>query len=866
MAVVMFVADNRLCLVWLADCLLNELRKMQSNNKKVGVDRREPGARGDQGEGWAGRRRVLLAGVIIIAAGLLVYCNSFGGTFVFDDGGSIVENPNIRQLWPIWDVFDAQPGQTVAGRPVLSFSLAVNYRISTLNVWSYHLFNLTIHILTGLLLFGIVRRTLLSEGLQERFGQASTSLALICSLVWLVHPLQTGSVTYIVQRAESMMGMFYLLSLYCAIRGFSSPNSRRWYAAAITACALGVGTKEVAATIPLMILLYDRIFVTRSFKETLARRWGFYVGLGCTWVLVGALAWFAPRGGSVGFDDPNLTSWVYAMTQCKIIVSHYLKLIFWPVGLTLDYGWPIAKNFTEIAPYAVVLGGLLAGTVLAIWRRPRLGFLGVWFFVILAPSSSFLPILTEIAAEHRMYLPLAAVVVAVVLGIYSLGKHLLARSVNLGQQRGKLAARLGYGLAGLVVVLLGLGSAGRNDVYQNSFSIWDNTLANRPNNYRAYNNRGLAYRDQGNHDQALRDFTTSIGLKPTYAKAHNNRALEHSDNGDHELAMRDFNEAIRLDKKFYKAYINRSLEYSDIGEDDLAIQDLNYAIKLNPTYWQAYSNRGFTYARMGKYDLAIRDFNLALEIDPANIDIYGNRAMAYWDLGKFERAFADLNKAIKLDPQNALGYNNLGFAYLRNGDYDLAIANFDQAAKLDPESIKAYNNRATAHAKNADYASAVRDLRKSLELDPEDPLTHKQISQALKHIGMAKQAITHYRRALELKPDWPEVLNDLAWILATHKDPEIRNGQQALQLALHACQLENYKVFAVVDTLAAAYAETGKFDQAVKTAKTAMQLAQKGGLTPIAQDIRRRMDLYKAKLPYHHQFISEGRGTPEPKK
>ncbi len=317
-----------------------------------------------------------MAAGLIVAAGLLAYCNSFGGPFIFDDKPSICENPSIRELWSALGG-SIRPGATVAGRPILSLSLAINYQISELEVWSYHLVNLAIHILAGLVLFGVVRRTLLSKGLQERFGQVSWSLALVCALIWLVHPLQTESVTYIVQRAESLMGLFYLLSLYCAIRGFSSNKSRWWYAGAITACALGVGTKEVAATAPVMILLYDRIFVSRSFKEVFARRRGLYVGLAGTWVLFGALAWTAPRGTSVGFDAPHLTAWRYGIIQCKVIVLYYLKLAFWPRGLVLDYGWPITKTIWEAWFYVVVIVGLLAGTVVAIRKRPRLGFLGV---------------------------------------------------------------------------------------------------------------------------------------------------------------------------------------------------------------------------------------------------------------------------------------------------------------------------------------------------------------------------------------------------------------------------------------------------------------------------------------------------------
>ena len=165
----------------------------------------------------------------VVFAGLLAYHNSFFGPFVFDDIPHITENPRIRQLWPPWDVLSPSSSALINARPVVDVSLAVNYALGGYNVWGYHALNLTIHILAGLTLFGIVRRTLRQPPLRERFGAAADGLALAAALIWTVHPLQTESVTYVIQRAESIMGLFYLLTLYCFIRGAASPRPRLWY-------------------------------------------------------------------------------------------------------------------------------------------------------------------------------------------------------------------------------------------------------------------------------------------------------------------------------------------------------------------------------------------------------------------------------------------------------------------------------------------------------------------------------------------------------------------------------------------------------------------------------------------------------------
>ncbi|MBT7702373.1 MAG: hypothetical protein HN700_18950, partial [Verrucomicrobia bacterium] len=201
--------------------------------------------------------------LLLMVAGVLAYWNSFDGVFLFDDFASIRDNPYIRVLWPLSRSMSlplSDTGLTVDGRPLLSLSFALNHWLFGPEPWGYHLVNLLIHLTAGLLLFGIVRRTLELPQFRERYAQSGTWLALASALIWLVHPLQTESVTYIVQRAESLMGMLFLLTLYCAIRGFTGAKCGRWYLAAVLVCACGMGVKEIMFSAPLLVLLYDYIF------------------------------------------------------------------------------------------------------------------------------------------------------------------------------------------------------------------------------------------------------------------------------------------------------------------------------------------------------------------------------------------------------------------------------------------------------------------------------------------------------------------------------------------------------------------------------------------------------------------------------
>lgn len=260
--------------------------------------------------------------VVLILAGLLAFAPSFSGVFLLDDTYHIVDNLVIRKLWPLRDLVRM-------GRPLVYLSLAVNYALGGLNVWGYHALNLGIHILSALTLFGLARRTLLTAPWHKRYGHAATGLGLAIALLWLVHPLQTQSVTYMIQRSESMTGLFYLLTFYCVLRSTDSIHRRTWEFGAVISCIAGMATKEVMVTAPLAVLLYDRVFLVRSWKEVFHKRLGLYVSLAATWAVL-AIAFLSSQMPayipmSAGFAMNGFTALDYALTQPGVIL-HYLRL------------------------------------------------------------------------------------------------------------------------------------------------------------------------------------------------------------------------------------------------------------------------------------------------------------------------------------------------------------------------------------------------------------------------------------------------------------------------------------------------------------------------------------------------------------
>ncbi|HEY5312862.1 MAG TPA: tetratricopeptide repeat protein, partial [Pirellulales bacterium] len=472
------------------------------------------------------------------------YADGLQGPFIFDDGDAIEHNRALVELEPVKALLLGPTETTVAGRPMVNASLVLNYLIGGLDPTGYHVVNVLLHTLSALTLLGIVRRTLLAPPLAARFGEYAAPLAAAVATLWAVHPLTTEAVTYIIQRTELLMGLFFLLTLFYAIRAWQGPQ--RWWPAASTACcALGMASKETMVSAPLVVLLYDRIFLYSSWAEAFRRRRKLYAALAATWIVLLLLVATYPRGKSAGFNL-GMHWWEYAGTQCSVLLT-YLRLAVWPRGLCLDYGTWVATWPRQVLPGLIVLSLLAAATVWALVRGRPAGFLGAWFFLILAPTSSVLPIVTEVAAERRMYLPLAAVVALLVLAGWSVIQLVVNRRVSSSAGRARWKQRLGWGTAvGCALVLIGL-TAARNYEYRSLVAIWSETVAERPGNPRAQYNLAVALAERSLLDGAARHYREAIRLKPAYADAFSNLGAVLAAQGDDRGALENYRRALEIE-------------------------------------------------------------------------------------------------------------------------------------------------------------------------------------------------------------------------------------------------------------------------------------------------------------------------------
>jgi protein O-mannosyl-transferase len=614
---------------------------------------------------------VLPIACAILLAALAAYFNSFFGQFVYDD---IYITANVDRLWPpvaLWSDASA----------ILWATFSINYVLDGFNPVGYHAVNLAIHIFAALALFGILRRTLLLERFGGKFERSAALLAGSIAVLWVVHPLNTQAVTYVIQRRESLMGLLYLLTLYLAMRGFASPHRKVLLALAIATCCLGMRTKPVMVTAPIMVLLYDRIFVARSLREIFRGRWLFYVGLFGAWLLL----WpNAPRlaASGVGMARANVSMWDYAMTQFGVILR-YLSLTFWPAGQCLEYQWPIAREAAQIAGPAIVVCTLVVLTVWALIRRPAAGYLGAWFFVILAPTSSFIVIAIPIF-EHRMYLSLAALIAAVVIGVFLAGAKIAAR-MSISP---KAAGGAGLLLAGVVAAVLTTATINRNTRYYSPMWIWADVLETCPNSERAHYNYAAALAGAGHADRAIEQYLRTVQLDPDFAKAHNNLGLLLAAKGLRAEAIGHYRLAIQSRPEMVSAHYNLGLALEADGSSDLAEASYRKALSIQGDYPQGRNSLGALLYRKGQYAQAAAEYRLALDADPEFVEAMSNLA---WMLSACsQQEYRNGPEAVKLaaraceitDYRRAEFIAVLSAAHAETGRFDTATITARKALAL----------------------------------------------------------------------------------------------------------------------------------------------------------------------------------------
>jgi len=605
----------------------------------------------------------------------ILYFNTLSASFHLDDRTSIVENEAIQDIKNLKAIWDFSPT-----RFVTYSTFAVNYNFGQLTVTGYHIVNIVIHFFSVLLVWWFTLLTL-STPLTKDTSIASHKqlIAFFSALLFAVHPVQTQAVTYIVQRLASLSTLLYLLSLCLYINGRlaqykGSNRNIAWgfYTGSAAIAAIGMFTKETVFTLPLTIALYEFLF----FKLKKIFKWKYFIGIILLLIIIPGTIYLTKsidftqlRAVQEGPEGAILISpGQYLFTQFRVLTT-YLRLLFFPINQNLDYYYPVSQSFFEpstLSSFCFLLL-IIAGSIMLYSRYRLLTFSILWFFITLIPESSIIPI-RDVIFEHRLYLPMVGFSVFIVTLICYLFCDTFPRAV--------------FVILIAMVLCFSTLTYARNRVWDNELTLWNDTVKKSPDKERPYINRGFAYAQTGEFDQATADFDHALTINQNSAMAYYNRGLA----------------------QYYK------------GNHDKSIADYTLAIRIYPNYWQAYYNRGLAYFTMGAFDSAIADYTQVITLKPRNYDAHYNRGVAYGKKGEYDKALDDFDRAAPLKLNNVELYYNRGLIYYLKGEYDKSIRQYSKALQLNDTYVKAYNNRAIVFFLQKEYGKAWDDVHKMQNL------------------------------------------------------------------------------------------------------------------------------------------------------
>jgi tetratricopeptide (TPR) repeat protein len=632
--------------------------------------------------------------LLIAAVGLIAYSNTFNVPFHLDDSYVIVKNPIIKDMH-----FFAAPSkaevfkgyfeyETFRLRYIGFLTFALNYKLHGLNVAGYHILNLAVHIINALLVYWLVL------------------LTLNILFLFVSHPLQTQAVTYIWQRVTSLATMFYLFSLVMYIKGrliaqnpeFRIQNAERrsslssvfCYMLSFLSAAAAMKTKEIAFTLPLIIVLYEFMF----FEGKIKRRILPLIPVVSTILIIPLtlLGTDRPLGelisdvSEVTKVETTMSRLDYLFTQFRVIVT-YIRLLFLPMNQNLDYDYSVYHSFFDLNVLLsfFFLSALLGIGVYLLYRsRPashhsRLIAFGIfWFFITLSIESSFIPIL-DVIFEHRIYLPSVGFILACITGL-----GMLAEKTN-----SKVIVRVI--VAGVITAVLMLGGTtyGRNRVWQNEITLWEDVVRKSPDKFRPYLNLGIAYANQDRLDEAISAFKTALLFRPDFANAHNDIGNIYVKQNRLNEAISAFKTATQFKPDYAEAYNNLGNAYDKQNRFDEAISAFKTATQFKPDYAEAYNNLGIAYAIQNRLNEAISAFKTATQFKPDYAEAYNNLGIAYAIQNRLNESISAYNRALQFRSDYADAYYNLGNAYAKQNRLDEAINKYKSALKFRPDHAEA---------------------------------------------------------------------------------------------------------------------------------------------------------------------------------
>jgi len=746
-------------------------------------------------------KRLLIIG-LMIAVTLLAYANTFQVPFQFDDEPNILNNPDIHIKSFSIDRLEQLARHTYqySIRLFAYFTFAFNYYFGKFDVFGYHLVNLLIHLLSGILLYWLLLLTLNLPSLKERYGSSAFSIALFSSLLFLCHPIQTQSVTYIVQRMTSMAGMFYLLAILLYVKGRILLGKKRFLFFTGTAVSylLGVFTKENVAILPVSIGLYELCFfqnLTLNIKEKSVRLDSekpllYVIGVALMIGILIFLVWGKRYFDVIieGYKIRDFTLTERVLTQFRVVLYYITLLVYpHPSRLNLDYDFPISRGILD-PPTTLISILMVAGLIgYSIWtakKRPLLSYFILWYFGNLVIESSIFPL--EMVFEHRLYLP--AIGPFVLFAILVVKGWEKIRGPESRRQKSESSFRQDLPLwifFLLISFVFCLGTYQRNATWKDAVTLWEDCVKKSPNKPRAHNNLGGYLVKDKKFERGLEELNIALRLNPRYLNARFNLGLAYGEMKLFDKATFHLREYLRLAPEDPEGYNEIGLISLEQKKADEAILFFKKGLEFKPDMAKLHANLGNAYLqKKGMVDEAISEYKKAMSLDLNLTSLHIKIAEAYQKKGLLDLAMEELQKSLQTEPTSYETYVIMGASYLQKGKMDEAIAALNQSLKYNSNDPEVFNNLGVAYRRKNMPNEAVSYYEKALAIDPSYSDARINLGEAYFQRGMVNEAISELQHAIRLDPDKAEVHNNLGVIYLQKKrvDEAISNFKRAITI------------------------------------------------------------------------------------
>jgi len=634
---------------------------------------------------------------LIVIAGLLIYGNSLNGKFVWDDDHLIKDSPYVKNLANLPKAFVktavvSQPGYVAFYRPVQTATYAIDHSLWKLNACGYHLTNVILHILAALALYWLINLLF-----RDR------PVALIASMLFIAHPVHTEAVAYISGRADSLAALFMFLCFSLYIKKtdnnikLSLPRKRQsiflWIPAfagmtLILLCYIfAVLSRENSLILPALLVLYHYTFAKKiRIKEFLP-------------ILIIALSYICLRLTYLKPQFPGLSASDNLLNRIPgffVAITNYIRLIFLPFGLHMEYGYKFFK-FTDLS---AVLGMLISAVLVIYALRKRnsdkLLFFSVgWFFLTLLVSSNLYP-LNAYMAEHWLYVPSAGIFLLVA----KILRHFGAQDdrVNCHSEGTKCLKNLIPGIvaAFALIAFYSVLTIRQNTYWRDPITFYERTLKYAPDSPKIYNNLANEYKNAGQNEKAIALCRKAIEIRPDYANAYNTLGFIYYNTGCREEAIASYKKAIEIEPCYAEAVYNLGTAYYDVSGKYEAAELFRRAIRLNPDFAPAYNNLANIYEGIGKNKEAVELYKMAIRLDPGYAAAYNNLGKAFYNAGDMAEAAYAYKKAIDIDPNLAEAYNGMGVICCISGNKEEGMDFFRKALEIRPDFTDARSNLAKA--------------------------------------------------------------------------------------------------------------------------------------------------------------------------